>query len=278
MSEFSTFYLFATALAVGIASMLPFVPFEQVGRRFYVLMSLIAVGFIALAVVDRGLDVHYGLFAFAGLMIAYNVVLPPAPRVDPGVSREERSRDRSASRTLANGLLLLAIVAGVVGLAGDSLAHAEHLETRAGLEILTVATALSTAAFLGAAVVAMTLGHWYLVLHGASFGPLRRLTVILAIAILARIFTSLGASYWQGHVVEAATSAGLTRFLLGDGVFVIARWLFGLAAPLILVRLVWGCLRIESNQSATGILYVIVAFGILGELLAKHYQVSGWIL
>ncbi|MEM7233381.1 MAG: hypothetical protein AAF517_14480, partial [Planctomycetota bacterium] len=77
---------------------------------------------------------------------------------------------------------------------------------------------------------------------------------------------------------EELLEPGFTAFFLSDGVFLSARLLFGLLAPLVLVGLTWGCLRVESNQSATGILYVIVAFVFLGELLSKRYLLSSALL
>ena len=142
-----------------------------------------------------------------------------------------------------------------------------------------MATLLSSAALLGSSVVAMTLGHWYLLTPNISFAPLRRLTIALAVSLAARS-TILVVAFvcQQGLWSDAIEASGMTSFLLSEGIFHLARVLFGIAAPLVLIGLVWKCVKIRSNQSATGILYVIVAFVILGEILAKRFLLSSGFL
>ena len=48
--------------------------------------------------------------------------------------------------------------------------------------------------------------------------------------------------------------------------------------PIVLSIMVWRCVRIHSNQSATGILYVLVAFVLMGEIVAKHLLISSRLL
>jgi hypothetical protein len=69
-------------------------------------------------------------------------------------------------------------------------------------------------------------------------------------------------------------ASGSAGFFLGDGIFILARSVFGLLAPAALAWMTWQCVRIRSNQSATGILYVILAFVLIGEILAKYFLVS----
>ena len=45
------------------------------------------------------------------------------------------------------------------------------------------------------------------------------------------------------------------------------RWLVGVGAPLVFGGMAYSAARIRSTQSATGILYVVVVCGFLGELL-----------
>ena len=53
------------------------------------------------------------------------------------------------------------------------------------------------------------------------------------------------------------------------------RWLVGLAAPAVLCWMAWQTARIRSTQSATGILYVVVIFCFLGELLGQLLRPAG---
>jgi hypothetical protein len=47
------------------------------------------------------------------------------------------------------------------------------------------------------------------------------------------------------------------------------RWALGFAGPLGLGWMAWQTAKIRSTQSATGILYVVVILGFLGELTSQ---------
>ena len=55
-----------------------------------------------------------------------------------------------------------------------------------------------------------------------------------------------------------------------SGVFFWQRVLFGLAGPVVLSYLTWETAKINSTQSATGILYVDFFTVVVGEVLAKY--------
>ena len=59
-----------------------------------------------------------------------------------------------------------------------------------------------------------------------------------------------------------------------EGIFLWQRVLFGLLGPLVLSYLTWETAKIQSTQSATGILYVDFFTVIVGEVLAKYLLVS----
>ena len=278
----STFHLFVTTTAAGIAAMLPLVPRGIFGRRFFVLMSLIAVLLIGLATLDRGLEIGYWHFACAACLVAYNVLLPREPGVDP-VARGAATAPRATAiaRGTASFALAGAIASGLAAVVLDGLALADSappaMDSRvaAAPAACVVAHALTSTFLLGATLVSMVLGHWYLVSRKLSFTPLRRLTLALSAALGARIAAIVVAAAVQWTFwTDLVAAEGLTGFLLSDGVFLLSRALFGIFVPAVLVPLVWRCVRIESNQSATGILYVLVAFVIFGELLAKHFLVN----
>ena len=74
-SAYSTFFLFSTSMAVGVGAVLPWIPVGQIGRRFHVLLSLIALVFVALAVVGEGLGISPFYGVFAAFLIVYNEVI-----------------------------------------------------------------------------------------------------------------------------------------------------------------------------------------------------------
>ena len=79
--------------------------------------------------------------------------------------------------------------------------------------------------------------------------------------------------------VAVLTSTGLPFLeegtLLGDGymynwLFVTMRYLWGYVAPLILSFFTYKLCRLRSIQSATGVLYIVEFFVIVGELISAY--------
>jgi protein NrfD len=139
---------------------------------------------------------------------------------------------------------------------------------------LVLATDATSALLLGAAAGAMVLGHWYLVVLDLPIHALRRLTVLLIVALALRAVV-------LGVALAGPVHAGLedARAIVGgaydpDGVFVWMRLLFGIAGPLSLLWFIWKTVEIRSTQSATGILYVQLFLVLSGELLAKYLRVA----
>jgi hypothetical protein len=273
---FSTFHHFATAAAAGIAMVLPAVPVERIGRRFFILMSLIAVVFIALATLASRLAINYLHLAFAGLLIAYNVSIPPQAGADRSPRREAlEGGPRPGLTRLSRIILLAAAACGALGLVIDAIHFPVPLEGRIPSGPWLATALLASAVLLGGSITSMVLGHWYLVARNLSFAPLARVISILLGGLLARIACA-GVSAWaQGdRWGEMAARSGWAGFFIDPGVFLGARVLFGFAAPLALGWMAWQCTRIRSNQSATGILYVNLAFVLIGEIIAAYFLAS----
>src|SRR5262249_44458148 len=166
------------------------------------------------------------------------------------------------ARRLRRPALVLAIAAGVAAILGLA------------PSALVAASDLTSALLLGAAAAAMILGHYYLVVLDLPIAALKRLTVLLVVALGLRLAV-------VGLVFVGPVHAGLeeARLVAGglwsaDGVFVWMRLLFGLAGPLSLIWLVWKTVEIRSTQSATGILYVQLFLVLAGELPAKDLRVA----
>jgi hypothetical protein len=123
----------------------------------------------------------------------------------------------------------------------------------------------------------MILGHYYLVVLDLPIAALRRLTVLLVIALALRTIVVAFVLWGPAHAgldQARAVAAGLWS---PDGVFVWMRLLFGIAGPLSLVWFIWKTVEIRSTQSATGILYVQLFLVMAGELLAKYLRVAAGI-
>jgi hypothetical protein len=121
---------------------------------------------------------------------------------------------------------------------------------------------LSSAVLLGAATSAMLLGHSYLIAPGMSLRPLFRLLgAILAALGMRAVLCGAGLRLWTTeHSLVTLDDVTLLLPL---------RWGLGLLLPAILGAMAWQTAKIRSTQSATGILYVVVIFTFLGELISQ---------
>jgi hypothetical protein len=152
-------------------------------------------------------------------------------------------------------VLLLALAA----LMGALLLYSRESERSAAMAQLD---ACSSAWVLGGSMTAMLLGHSYLIAPSMSVTPLLTVLRILLAGLLARTAlagTLLG--FWtRGHALANLNEVNLLLAM---------RWGLGLLLPLILTLMTVQTAKIRSTQSATGILYVVVVFCFIGELVSQ---------
>jgi protein NrfD len=260
------FFLFLEHLGLGVLAMLPFVP-ERAGRSYFKFCSAAAAFTMAAAL---GLVLRrYGLPAGkpdAGAPggIAYSAFVVAAAMSLLFVVLYNRAWHFSW-RAIRPFLLAASLAAGLATVV---------LGAPPTDRPLSVLTDLTSILLLGAAASAMVLGHWYLVVLDLPITALRRLTVVLALALVLRaavVALALAGPVHAGFADARAVAEGLWS---PDGVFVWMRLLFGLAGPLSLLWFVWKTVEIRSTQSATGILYVQLFLVLAGELLAKYLRVA----
>ena len=169
-------------------------------------------------------------------------------------------------------ILAFAVSVGVVALVLQALALS--VGDTAAMRTLTVASFLSSAAFLGGACTAMILGHWYLVIPSLEVEHLQSIVVfhvasmVVRIAVVGAVVFAALALWGAGPAVNVVN---FRRYITSvDGIFFWQRVLFGLAGPAVLSYLTWETAKIRSTQSATGILYVDFFTVVVGEVLAKY--------
>jgi hypothetical protein len=151
---------------------------------------------------------------------------------------------------------------------------------------------------LGGVTTAMLLGHWYLNTPSASGKPLEFVTTLLLAGLVAELLFSLalGPSTAQALPNTTTVSPGTTIQTTSHGVVIVTptvvagqqpttaparvtpidttamlvlQFAMGLLAPLVLgVAALW-LTRGRSFQSATGMLYLCMAFIFIGEILAR---------
>ncbi len=178
-----------------------------------------------------------------------------------------------AGRLRAGRFVLQAATAwACVAAALDAGALAVSAQRSSPVEISRfVADALSSAWLLGAVLVAMILGHYYLNIPGLPIRHLIRLAFLAVIASALR-----GAVFGWGLLADGG--AILSPFLAMEvdvggilpAVVLIQRFLFGIAGTLVLSLMAWRTAKIASIQSATGILYIGVIAVLVGELASRY--------
>jgi hypothetical protein len=92
--------------------------------------------------------------------------------------------------------------------------------------------------------------------------------------VVARALLGAYTSVLLWRHLDAAGGDLLSGALLPNILFFAQRVLFGLVLPLALSWMIWQTVKIQSTQSATGILYVAVVFIFFGEFLSHYLLVS----
>jgi hypothetical protein len=118
---------------------------------------------------------------------------------------------------------------------------------------------------LGLVTTSMLLGHWYLNTPTMKLQPLKRLVLLLGIAVGLRMVVGLAGAWLEATTHLASTSISPRTWAL----FLALRWLSGLIGVLGLSWLTWQTLKIPNTQSATGILYAAVVLVFIGELTSQ---------
>jgi hypothetical protein len=244
---------FCLRLALGLIASLLLLSPAQVNSRFYRVQFLTALGLAAAATVflrDQAdcwlwlaLVTSMALAALGSLL--WFLEGAPAGRV-----------------TVALGAVTLAAALVLLNLG----------ETSADDRGMLLLGEASSAALLGAATTAMLMGHSYLIAPSMSLTPLLRLLGALFASLLARGIVA-GLGLWSWTAEHSLANLDEVTMLLP------LRWGLGLAGPMVLGTMAWQTARIRSTQSATGILYVVVIFVFLGELIGQLLQqMTGFIL
>lgn len=117
---------------------------------------------------------------------------------------------------------------------------------------------------LGSALAALSLGHWYLVSPTMSLKPLIQLTFLCLGAIVAQLVLLPLLLLLPGPRPESVRAL-FSDYLIFFGVRVV----FGLLVPLVATLMTWRTARIRSLDSATGLLYIVAALILAGEIAAR---------
>lgn len=176
-------------------------------------------------------------------------------------------RDRIVTR----GRLFLIACVGLTALVTDALLFRPNISPLWTQTVLVPFNFISASLLLGGFLTGMIFGHWYLVNTDMPKKLLVKMSWIMIFVLSIRIL-SVATSLWVYKTVIHPHSDFLNALVSfeGHGIFFWQRVLVGLGIPSVVVGLIWGTARIGSNQSATGIMYVAVAFVFIGELAARY--------
>lgn len=164
---------------------------------------------------------------------------------------------RAAGAARAAGLLSVAAsVALLVALAGTG-------ESSLAVSLLQL---LAGAAFMGAVLDGLLLGHWYLVDRGLSRGPINRFAILLMVAVALEAGAVLA-----GGFGPTGDSPSFSALLTAAG---LAPWIaLGMVAATaliaVMIRVTLQGARSAAVQAATGFFYLAVITGFAGEFAAK---------
>jgi len=259
MSLSSVLFLFLAHLGVGIAFTLVLVS-REAGVKFFRFNAGLAAILIAVALA-------FSPPATGPLSTAALVALALS---ELGVVLYWATVGRALA-SIRPLLVALAVGGGTAAVVLQALvaASARSLPVQA----LTIASFLSSAAMLGGACTAMILGHWYLVIPSLEVSHLQSIVRvhIASMAIRVVVVGAAVAFAIASFRPDVDPGPSFRRYIFSiDGIFFWQRVLFGLAGPAVLSYLTWETAKIQSTQSATGILYVDFFTVVVGEVLAKY--------
>lgn len=263
--------IFLLAIAAGSLSTLFWIPEDDMGRGYFQMNALVILGFLGIAATV--ILFHAPLNSTArssGTGPALVVALAGAFAYYAAVWREQWSLGRWAVAVSLLATSWALIATGILLTSGASTASLPYRP------LLLAIGLTSSALILGWSLITMLLGHWYLVVpkltlrHLVVFCWILLGTVVLRIATVASsamiAMSTPGSSYpsdWQILIGFA-----------GHGVFFWFRLLWGLAIPLTLSLMSLHCARRGANQSATGILYVLVVGTFIGEITSFYLTLT----
>jgi len=251
-------FLFLTHLGFGIVFTLALVS-REAGVKFFRFNAGLAAALMAVAFAFRSAADESALsrLAFEALVVGEAAVVLYWATVGRALAR------------IRPIILGVACAAGLVALVTQAIDAASGRAVT--MQVLTVASFLSSAALLGGACTAMILGHWYLVIPSLQVTHLQSIVKIHMASMAVRIAVVAAAVIFAIATWQPGLGPSFRHYIFSiSGVFFWQRVLFGLAGPALLSYMTWEAAKIRSTQSATGILYVDFFTVVVGEVLAKY--------
>jgi hypothetical protein len=239
-----------------------------------------AIGFLFLTPLWS--EVRRGFFFLVGaiaLALALGTAAAARAGYDPRASGGRSAPGVSlalAAATLLWLLLLAArreVPARIVGILcvplalGMLFAFARAADESVGLAFFQL---LAGAAFTGAVLDGLLLGHWYLTDRKLTRGPINRMTLLLGAAVAIDAAAVIAGAFGSQNQTQAASNALNPLLSISGSASLIAIGMVvctGLIA--VFIRLTLRGSRAAAVQSATGFFYLAVITAFVAELAAK---------
>ncbi len=267
--------VFLFHLAAGMMMVLPLLPTQKVAREFLQSVSFWSALFLALAFI-------FQKFTPFHLPESFGYALDPAgPLI-----RSSRAlvllfflitlifwarlrfteRPITGLRTAAIGLLAGVAVVGV-----NLLFRPLQLTPSWVINFAVPFNFVSASLLLGGFLVGMLFGHSYLLNTEVPKRLLVTMSWVMMGTIALRVVSVVTTLLLFNYLVFPGTQF-LDKMIsfAGHGIFFWQRILVGLVIPIGVAVMTWRTALIGSNQSATGIMYVGVAFILIGELMSTY--------
>jgi hypothetical protein len=235
---------FAIRLAFGLAVSLLAISVKAVPLQFFRTQSHVVLGLLVLSALDlarAGGNTWGPPIVVAGAVMAYFSAVTwglGLPRL---------------------GAFTSAMVAVITTAWLVTMAIAAPVES----SVLLAGGRITSGFLLGTTLTAMLLGHHYLTAPAMSIEPLKRIVLLMALALSARCAFA-GAGLWEFRHTNFAESASVVA---SSAITLVAtRWGMGFVGTAVATYLTWRTAQIRSTQSATGILYITMIFVLFGEL------------
>ncbi len=266
--------VFLFHLGAGMMMVLPFLPVQRADRAFFKSVSFWAGLFLAMALLARRFSGMTLPQFFRSLPEAESFPMKLALLGSVGlvvltVYLWGRLRWTELSLKLPR-VVVVALVAFVAVVSNAWLYQPQSVSSGAVL-IAVVGNFLAGALLLGSFLVGMLFGHSYLLNTDVP----KRLLVTMSWVMLAAVALRLGAVIltlvlFNHYVFPGQQFLQKMISFAGHGIFFWERILGGIGIPIGVAIMTWRTALIGSNQSATGIMYVGVAFTLIGELIAIY--------
>jgi len=252
-------FLYFAFIAWGCLVLLPFVALREIGQGFYrffgfmcVALQTLAIGLLLMAGSD--LEPAYKNAAMVlGVSLFFTLCFTVALRIR-----------RQWFLWSCFGLAVISGLGAIVYFPWVGQAQ----------WILLAIHALIAALVMGVVILAMMLGHWYLVTPKLSITPLKRYSnSYILLTVLTALELVLNYTRYVGWGNEPLTEAG-KHLYYGEILFVLFRVAWGILPPLGMAYWIWETVRLKSTQSATGILYAAMVCTMIGEGMGLYLTLA----